>query len=177
MSTIPVRRYLLLTVTALLTVAACVCPGARADHPSVPTHAPVVVSGDVDEPRNWAFEELRDLPGRTETVTFQTHAGPRTHTYTGCLLDSVLAAAKPHGRADQTNPLLPVAVVVTGADGYTATLSWAETAPTVSPKPAMLAFSEDTRVLDRPRLVVPADLVGARYVTDVVALRVVNLAA
>ncbi|WP_349270934.1 molybdopterin-binding oxidoreductase [Mycolicibacterium parafortuitum] len=174
------RRLVLLTVTALLTVAALTGVDARAEQPGEPSiraTAAVDVVGDVDVPRTWTLDELRTLAHHTETVTFQTHTGPETHTYAGGLLDAVLAASRPRGDSSQTNPLLAVAILVTGADGYTAALSWGESSPTVSPRPAMLALVEDGNVLDRPRLVLPTDLAGGRQVRDVVTLRVVTLAA
>ncbi|ORB29590.1 hypothetical protein BST38_14765 [Mycolicibacterium parafortuitum] len=165
-----------LTVTALLTVAALTGVDARAD-PSIPAAVAVDVVGDVDAPRNWTLDELRTLAHHTETVTFQTHTGPETHTYAGSLLDAVLTASRPRGDIGQTNPLLSVAILVTAADGYTAALSWGESSPAVSPRPAMLATVEDGKVLDRPRLVLPTDLAGGRQVRDVATLRVVNLSA
>ena len=40
----------------------------------------------------------------------------------------------------------------------------------------LVAYIEDGQPLDRPRLVVPGDVEGARYVGDLTELRVVRLA-
>jgi hypothetical protein len=40
----------------------------------------------------------------------------------------------------------------------------------------MVAYAEDGNPLQQPRLVVPVDTDGARYVRDLIELRVVNLA-
>jgi len=40
----------------------------------------------------------------------------------------------------------------------------------------LVAYTEDGLPLGQPRLVVPGDLEGARYVRDLVDLRVANLA-
>jgi hypothetical protein len=47
----------------------------------------------------------------------------------------------------------------------------------MAPKPPMVAYAEDGNPLEQPRLVVPADTDGARYVRDLLDLQVVNLAA
>ena len=72
--------------------------------------------------------------------------------------------------------MLTTAILATGADGYSAALAWAEISPTLTAKPALVAYTEDGNPLDQPRLVVPDDLGGARYVKDLTELRVVNLA-
>ena len=60
---------------------------------------------------------------------------------------------------------------------HSAALAWAEISPTLTAKPALVAYTEDDNPLDQPRLVAPDDLGGARYVKDLTELRVVNLAA
>lgn len=72
---------------------------------------------------------------------------------------------------------MTAAVVVTGVDGYSAALSWGEVSPTLSAHPPLVAWSEDGRRLERARLVLPDDIGGARYVRDVVSVRVVQLTA
>jgi len=136
----------------------------------------VTVSGDVGAPLSLTVDDLHALPNQTEAVTFETTAGTEHHTYTGCSLDAIITAAHPHADVAAKHPLLTIAVVATGADGYAATLAWAELSPTLTPRPALVAWSEDGAALDQPRLVVPGDLGGARYVRDLIDLRVVQLA-
>jgi hypothetical protein len=42
--------------------------------------------------------------------------------------------------------------------------------------PVLVAYTQDDVPLDRPRLVVPGDIEGSRYVSRLVELRVVDLA-
>lgn len=105
-----------------------------------------------------------------------TGAGAQSHTYTGCDVDAVIAASDPLVDAAAKHPSLAIAILATGADGYSAALSWGDISPSLAPRPALVAYSEDGASLDQPRLVVPSDLEGARYVSDLTQLRVVNLA-
>jgi hypothetical protein len=54
-------------------------------------------------------------------------------------------------------------------------VSWGEIAPEFAATPVLVAHTEDGRELDQPRLVVPGDIKGARYVSDLIEVRVVNL--
>ena len=67
-------------------------------------------------------------------------------------------------------------ITVSGADGYRAALAWAEASPELSMAPVLVAYTEDGLPLEQPTLVVSGDLGGARYVRDVVDLRIINLA-
>jgi hypothetical protein len=46
----------------------------------------------------------------------------------------------------------------------------------IARSPALVGYTQDNVALASPRLVVPDDLSGARYVSDLTELRVVNLA-
>ena len=136
----------------------------------------LTVSGDVRTPVTFTLDDLRSQPSQTQAVTFNTSSGPQSHVYVGCLVDALVTAAGPNGDAAAKHPMLTIAIVATGADGYAATLAWADIAPTLVPRPALVAWSEDGAPLDQPRLVLPGDLEGARYVSDLTDLRVVQLA-
>ncbi|WP_051792237.1 hypothetical protein [Amycolatopsis jejuensis] len=101
------------------------------------------------------------LPARTVRVTFQSGAGPQTHTETGPPLAAVLLAAGVLPRAD-----LPVVAV--GEDGYGAAVTLAE--ESVGGRPLVLSTVEDGSPLARPRLVPEGDVKGGRYVSGVVTL-------
>ena len=102
--------------------------------------------------------------------------GPQSHTYVGAALIDVVTPAFPDVDESTKHPLLSVAILAIGADGYTAAVSWAEIAPDLTATPVLVAYTEDGQPLDRPRLVVPGDLEGARYVSSLTELRLVNLA-
>jgi DMSO/TMAO reductase YedYZ molybdopterin-dependent catalytic subunit len=138
--------------------------------------AGVTVSGDVRTVLAYTLEALRALPSRTEAVTFRTATGAQSHTYLGCPLDVLLTAAQPLPSQDPKHPDITLAIVASGADGYAVTLSGAETSPAQTPRPALVAWSEDGVALNTPRLVVPDDLTGARYVSALTDLKVVQLA-
>ena len=61
-----------------------------------------------------------------------------------------------------------------GADGYAALVSYGEISPEFGNRGILLASVE--AALQRPRLVVPGDGKGGRYVSDVVELRVARTA-
>jgi hypothetical protein len=166
-----------LAAVAVAMVSAAVgaqAPAAWAD-PAQPGVTNVV--GDVQTPGSYGPAALCALATRTESVTFRTHAGEQSHTYVGPSVEDLVTAAEPAPGPDPEHPELTVAIVATGADGYAATLSWGEVAASSAPRPAVLACREDDAALSAPRLVVPGDLTGARYVNDVQTLRVIVLPA
>ena len=67
-------------------------------------------------------------------------------------------------------------VLAVGADGYAALVSFGEISPEFGDRGVLLATAEDGKPLERPRLVVPGDVKGGRYVSDVVELRVIRTA-
>ena len=72
------------------------------------------------------------------------------------------------------NDQLAFAVLATGADGYAALVSYGEIAPDFGNRGVLLATTGQ-HALARPRLVVPGDGKGGRYVSDVVEHRVVRV--
>lgn len=168
------NRVTAVAVAAVLAALPAQTPAAWAE-PAQPGAVGVV--GDVQAPGSHTPEALCALPTRTESVTFRTHAGEQSHTYVGPSVEDLVTAAGPAPGPDPEHPELTVAIVATGADGYAATLSWGEVAASSAPRPAVLACREDDAALSAPRLVVPGDLTGARYVNDVQTLRVIVLPA
>jgi hypothetical protein len=63
-------------------------------------------------------------------------------------------------------------VAAVGSDGYTAVVFYGETDPNFGNRAVVVSVSEDNKPLDTvgPRLVVPGDVKGGRYVTGVVRL-------
>ena len=57
-----------------------------------------------------------------------------------------------------------------------AAVAWAEIAPDLTATPVLVAYTEDGRPLDRPDSSFPGDVKGARYVSSLAELRLVNLA-
>jgi DMSO/TMAO reductase YedYZ molybdopterin-dependent catalytic subunit len=135
----------------------------------------VAVTGAVHHPTTLTMDGLRALPAQTQTVTYGSDDGQQFHTYVGVTLADVVTAADPIVDGARKHPLLPVTVVATGADGYTAAFAWGELAPELARTPVLVAYTEDGQPLERATVVVPGDHEGARYVHDLTELRVVDL--
>jgi hypothetical protein len=139
----------------------------------LPQDGVVRLTGDLKQPRDLHVAELAALAQHTVDVRFQSGSGPQSHSETGVLLSDVLP---PDALAttDRHNDQLAFGVLAVGADGYAALVSYGEVSPDFGDRGILLATGEDGHPLDRPRLVVPGDLKGGRYVSDVVELRVVR---
>ena len=88
------------------------------------------------------------------------------------MLPTTALALTPGRKNDQA----ALAVTATGADGYAATVSYGEIDPDLGNRGVLVATAEDGKPLARPRLVVPGDVKGARYVSDLVELHVGHVA-
>ena len=125
-------------------------------------------------PTTLSVDALRGLPSQTQAVTLQSDEGAQSHTYVGVPLFDIVTAAAPV--VDSEHASLSVVIAATGADGYSAAVSLEEISPEFAATPVLVADTEDGQELDRPRLVVPGDIKGGRYISDLTELRVVNLA-
>ena len=127
-----------------------------------------MVDGSVDRPTLFSVADLAALPSHSLDVSFNsTKGGTQHHVEAGPLLVDVLAKVGPRFQAVKNGELRDV-VVVTGADGYVAVLSYGEIAPTFGNRPALLSLKEDGVLRMAPRLVIPGDVKAGRDVTDVV---------
>ncbi len=168
----------LVGATSLVIIALLPSGGVSRADPSLDSElssGTVRVFGDVVAPVTYTIGELQSMQTQTHTVAFETHYGAERHTYTGTPLEEMLREAHPDQPAERTHPLLTIAVVAHGADGYAATLAWGEVLSSLKPVPAFVAWAEDGALLAQPRLVVPGDLGGARYVRELRGLQVVQL--
>jgi hypothetical protein len=154
-------------------VAAAACGSAAMTTPT-PARTPVpvgsvVVDGSVDRPTVFSVADLAALPSHSLDVSSSTRSGgTRHHVEAGPLLVDVLAKVGPRFDRKVKNGELRDFVVVTGADGYEAVLSYGEIAPTFGNRPAVLSLKEDGVVLAAPRLVIPGDVLAGRDVSQVV---------
>lgn len=76
---------------------------------------------------------------------------------------------------NKKSDLLSFAILAVGADGYQAAVSYSEISPNFANKDVLVAVNEDGKPLSRPRLVVPSDVKGGRYVHDLIGLHVSRL--
>jgi hypothetical protein len=133
-----------------------------------------LVNGKVADPLHLTVADLASLPIQTLTVSFKAGTQTETHTYTGPLLLDVVNLAQPNFNARVKNDKLRFYVSAMGADGYKVIVAWGEIDPGFENKQVLLAITEDGRSLETegPRLVVPGDDHGGRYVTNVVRIHV-----
>lgn len=163
----PLGRILLAGTAALL----CLRPAL-----ATPT-ASLELTGAVDRPGLYALPDLQALPSRTQAVTFQTGRGPLSATFTGPTLWSVLGSLTPVPGA--RNSSLRNVVVATGSDGYAAAFSGGELDPRFggSRAPVLIGYAQDGQPLGVDgfaRAVVPGDVFGGRYVSNIASLDVVQ---
>ena len=179
---------LLLAGLALATVALVGCGAPAAVAPvavssGTPTSAPaelppvgtVRLTGDLVAPADITVEELAALPQQTVEVSFGSGDGQQTHTETGPALADVLPADALALDADRKNDQLSFAVLAVAADDYSAVVAYGDVLADFGNRGLLLSLVEDGQTLERPRLVVPGDVRGGRYVSDVVELRVVRV--
>jgi hypothetical protein len=114
--------------------------------------------------------DLRQWPQRRADVVFDcATSGPRHHTFEGALLREVVDDAGPAFDARRRKDRSRFVLAVTGGDGHSTVLSWAEIDVDFGDIPVLLATCLDGQGLDRAgsQLVVPSDRCGARYVSAV----------
>lgn len=135
----------------------------------------VTISGAVAEQMTVSLADLRAYPAQTQQVSYEGAGKHQEHTYVGASVFDILTAAKP--QIDQTakNGIIRLAVLGTASDGYQAAFSWGEFEPGFHNTPILIAYTEDGQDLQAPRLVVPGDARGGRYLDDVSNLDVVDL--
>ncbi len=117
--------------------------------------------------------QIDALPMVSVRITFGTDHGELKAAFSGPLLWSVLQAGHALDPA-QKKQVVREAVVITGADHYTAILALGEIAPAFEDKTVILAMEMDGKALapGHFRIVVPGDKRGGRAVHDVVSLAV-----
>jgi Collagen triple helix repeat (20 copies) len=146
--------------------------GDKGDPGIAPPTTPgsVGVVGDVASSLIIDAALLDALPQHTVNVSFNVGGGaPVPHTFTGPLLLDVLAAAGPRFDPTIKNDRLRHFISVTASDGYRALLGYGEIDPAFENKQVLLATTQDgSPTTGGPRLAVPGDAGGGRYVTGVV---------
>ena len=150
-------------------------PPAPAQHAARPADGMGRLTSDLRAPRDLTPADLAALPQQSVSVEFESGQGRQSHTEQGVLLADLLPVDA-LATTDRKNDALSFGVVAIGADGYVAMVSYGEISPDFGNRGALLATIEDGQGLERPRLVVPGDVKGGRYVSDVVELRVVRAA-
>jgi DMSO/TMAO reductase YedYZ molybdopterin-dependent catalytic subunit len=137
---------------------------------SRPARPAVRLHGRLDRPGELTVRQLRQLPVHRVEVSFDClGSGGQRHGFEGPKLWDVLRAAGPRVDFQGRKQRPRLVLTVTGADGHSAVLSWAEIDPDFGGQQILLATDMDGDPLDEtgPQLVVPADACGARYISGV----------
>lgn len=133
------------------------------------------LTGDLVAPGEISAAELAALPQQTAEVSFRAGGEPEQHAETGPALADVVPADALAVDPDRRNDLLSFVVLAVGSDGYTAAVAYADASADFGNRGLIVSLVEDGAPLERPRLVVPGDVRGGRYVSDLVELRAVRL--
>lgn len=187
---ISVRRGAVGVITAISIAAVSACSSTTGTGSVSATSAPgsstvvqpapsggLNISGAVQNPGAVTADRLRAYAVQTRAVTFDSSQGKQSHEYQGAVLADLIADAHPITDKSAKNPELRLAVLATGSDGYQAVVAWAEFGRDFATTPILVAYTEDGHALPGPRLVVPNDTKGGRYVSNLTDLRVVDLGA
>jgi hypothetical protein len=141
--------------------------------------SPVLVSGQIADPGFYNIPTT--TPVTTESVTYQAAGVPVSDTYTGTTLWNLLADAGGVTTTTAKNDILSKYVIATGSDGYKAVFSLGEIDPAFGNQPVLIAYADTEGQLGPnasdglARMVVPGDIAGGRYVSDLVSLQVGTL--
>ncbi len=141
--------------------------------------APVLVAGQVGNPGIYNLPAT--TPVTTESVTYLAAGVPVSDTYTGTTLWDLLAYAGGVTTTSAKNDILSKYVIATGSDGYQAVFSLGEIDPSFGNQPVLVAYADTAGQLGPngsdglARMVVPGDIAGGRYVSDLVSLKVKTL--
>ena len=137
------------------------------------------LSGAVRTPGVFNLSSLQALPATTETVTYLAGGGSVTATFTGVSLWTLLTDADVLTDPAVKNDILNFYVLATGSDGYEAIFSLGELDPMFggTGAPDLIAYVVDGGPLGPDgfaRVVVPGDIRGGRYVSNLVSLEVID---
>lgn len=136
------------------------------------------VSGSVNTPISFSLSGLQSFTPYTTTVTYSAGGTPVTDTYTGALLWDVLSRAGIFTDPSIKNDILRQVVVATGSDGYSVDFAAGELSPSFGNEPILVAYSDTAGQLGMgstsgfARLVVPGDIAGGRYISNLSSLYV-----
>lgn len=140
------------------------------------TTATFAVGGAVTTPSTFNLASLKALTPYTETVTYLSGTTPVTDTYTGALLWDVLSSDGIVTNPANKNDVLRRLVTATGSDGYQVDFALGELSPSFGDAPILVAYSDTAGQIAGgagfARVVVPGDIAGGRYVSNLASLTV-----
>ena len=158
-------------LTSLTVLASPAQPGAGGG-----VSSSIAVQGAVNTPISFTLRSLQALTPYTETVSYLSGTTLVTDTYTGALLWDVLNTAGIQANPLVKNDILRKLVTATGTDGYQVDLALGELSPSFGNNPILVAYADTAGQImggaGFVRLVVPGDLAGGRYVSNLYSLTV-----
>jgi DMSO/TMAO reductase YedYZ molybdopterin-dependent catalytic subunit len=167
-------RTLVIAMTAIASAMAVSVSGVLAQSrdaaPRAVAAGAIAVTGNVQQPLRLSVADLAAMPDQqTVNATFAAGGAPEAHVFTGPRLRDVLARAVPRFDPAIKNDKLRHYASVTASDGYQALVGYGELDPSFEGKQILLAVTQDGASLagSGPRLVVPGDTAGGRYVSGV----------
>lgn len=141
----------------------------------------LVVQGQVATQVTFDKAALQALAAHTTTVSYLSGQTTVQNTFTGALLWDVLAEAGIITDPTIRNDILRLGVIATGSDGYQVMFSLGELSPNFGNNPVLVAYDDAAGGLAGgdgfARLVVPGDVRGGRYVSNLVSLTVFDATA
>ncbi len=144
----------------------------------------LTLSGKIADPSIVTPATLAALnQSTTEPATYTSGTGQVTDTYTGVSLWTLIQDAGLLTDPSIKNDLLRYGVVATGSDGYRAFISLGEIDPAFGNQPDLVAYADTGGQLGPGgqdgalRLIVPGDVAGGRYVSNLVSLQVIDAVA
>lgn len=138
------------------------------------------LSGGVANPGTITTADFSGLDMMVREVSFMTGGGQRNETFTGYSLWEFLDARGILTDAGIKNDLLRKALLVTGSDGYQVAFALGELSPRFGDPSmnAMIALWDANGPLGDSgfaRLVLPGDVYGGRFVSNIATMRVVDV--
>lgn len=138
------------------------------------TSSTITVSGGVTTTLSLTLSSLQAFMPHAASVTYTSGATSVTDTYTGALLWDVLTAAGVMLDPTIKNDVLRKLVAATGTDGYQADFALGELSPNFGNAPILVAYADTAGQIAGgagfARLVVPGDVAGGRYVSNLDSL-------
>ena len=135
------------------------------------------VSGSVNSRPIFTLSTLQALPPVTETVTYKSGSSSVTDTYTGPLLWNLLSNVGVVSNPNVKNDILNEVVLVGGSDNYNQVISMGEIDPAFGNKQDLVAYADTGGQFPGSgvaRTVVPGDIKGGRYVSNINSLEVIH---
>jgi hypothetical protein len=164
-------------IACLIALPLLAAAGGSERATATPVSSQFVLDGAVVTSGTYNLATLSALPPTTQTVTYKAAGSPVTDTYSGTELQTLVNVSGGFTPAPGVkNPTLRNYVVAVGSDGYQAVFAGGEIDPKFGNRPYMAAYSDTMGHLGPggsdgfARMVVPGDVAGGRYVSNLVNL-------